>query len=383
MGMSSIRFSNGNGYSVGRIESIFFELLLVAIGCRTELSCVLTAEEWERLYAIVQKQAMVGIAFAGVVRLPREQLPPRNRLIQWKVYADKLALRNKRANELCRILYKGVVQGGFHAMILKGQGNLSYYPSHLRLSRMPGDIDIFVYNDTKHSVRDVIEYCTARRKGQFVYYHNLDWPVFKDIPVEVHYRPTWLFSPFRDRKLQRWFRSHRSIVEYDGYGVPTGEFNAVFQLIHLYKHVFEEGIGLRQLLDYYYVLENLDIGKSGKDSLRHTLETLGLGKFAGAVMYVMQQVFAMSEDKFLCHSCESEGKMLLADILHGGNFGKYDKDRVWNLQPDSDIMTRMRYAWQKLRHNFRYLRSYPEEVLWEPPFRLYHWMWRTCRLWRF
>lgn len=113
---------------MGRIESIFFELLQVAIGCRTELSCVLTAEEWERLYAIVQKQAMVGIAFAGVVRLPHEQLPPRNRLIPWKVHADKLALRNKRANELCRILYKGVVQAGFHAMILKGQGNLSYYP---------------------------------------------------------------------------------------------------------------------------------------------------------------------------------------------------------------------------------------------------------------
>lgn len=113
MGMSSICFSNGNGYSVRRIESIFFELLQVAIGCRTELSCVLTAEEWERLYAIVQKQAMVGIAFAGVVRLPHEQLPPRNRLIPWKVHADKLALRNKRANELCRILYKGVVQSRF------------------------------------------------------------------------------------------------------------------------------------------------------------------------------------------------------------------------------------------------------------------------------
>lgn len=373
----------GKHFQINKIERAFFELLQIAIGKRKELSCTLTAEEWEDLYAIARKQAMAGVAFAGVERLPAPQLPPGCRLIQWKVYADRLAQRNKRADELCRILYRGIVHDGFHAMILKGQGNLFNYPSHLRFLRVPGDIDVFLYNETGHSVRDVIEYCTSRRKGRFIYYHNLDWPVFKDMPVEVHYRPTWLFSPLRDRRLQRWFRTHLSVVEHDGYGIPTAEFNVVFQLLHLYKHIFEEGIGLRQLLDYYFVLDNLAMDEAGKENLRHTLRKLGLWKFGGAVTYVMQQVFDMSEGKMLCPPYEKDGKMLLADILNGGNFGKYDAGRIWELQPDSDIVTRMRYAWQKLRHNFRYFRSYPEEVLWEPPFRLHHWMWRTFRLWRF
>lgn len=366
-----------------KVERIFIELLQVAVGRRIELSVIPTAEEWEVLYSMAKKQTMVGIAFVGVETLPKEQLPKKERLIQWKVQADRLVLMNKKANGFCRILYGWFIKEGFHAMILKGQGNLAYYPSRLRLMRTPGDIDILVYNDTDHPVRDVIKYCTERRKGRFVYYHNLDWPVFKDVPVEVHYRPTWLFSPFKDAKLQRWFCSHRSTIDYDGFGIPTAEYNAVFQLLHLYKHIFEEGIGLRQLLDYHYVLESIPAKSPERACLYETLQSLGMCKFAGAVMYVLQYVFAIPDRYLLCEPREKEGRMLLADIMSGGNFGKYAHDRAWELHTDSDIVTRIMYAWQKLRHNFRYFRSYPEEVLWEPPFRLYHWLWRTFWLWRF
>ncbi|MCM1078841.1 MAG: nucleotidyltransferase family protein [Bacteroidales bacterium] len=368
---------------MNKIDTLFLELLQVAVRRRTELSSVPTPEEWEQLYAMARKQTMSGIAFAGVESLPAEQLPLRYRLIQWKVVADRLVARNGKVSACCRILYERFRKAGFHAMVLKGQGNLCNYPSHLRQLRMPGDIDVFVYNDTGHSVRDVIKYCTSFRKGRFIYYHNLDWPVFKDIPVEVHYRPTWLFSPLSDVKLQKWFRSHRSVVEYDGYGIPAAEFNVVFQLLHMYKHIFEEGIGLRQLFDYCCLLEKLDAGICENDALLRTLQELGLLKFAGAVMYVLREVFMMPEHNMLCIPCEREGRMLLADILHGGNFGRYDSGRKWHLQPDSDVWTRVMYAWQKSCHNFRYFRSYPEEVLWEPPFRLYHWFWRTFRLWRF
>ena len=36
--------------------------------------------------------------------------------------------------------------------------------------------------------------------------------------------------------------------------IPTVEFNIIFQLTHIYSHLMNEGIGLRQLVDYYYVL---------------------------------------------------------------------------------------------------------------------------------
>ena len=36
--------------------------------------------------------------------------------------------------------------------------------------------------------------------------------------------------------------------------IPTVEFNIIFQLTHIYSHLMNEEIGLRQLVDYYYVL---------------------------------------------------------------------------------------------------------------------------------
>ena len=39
-----------------------------------------------------------------------------------------------------------------------------------------------------------------------------------------------------------------------GLAFPSIRFNTVYSLLHIFRHVFHEGIGLRQLLDYYYIL---------------------------------------------------------------------------------------------------------------------------------
>ena len=36
--------------------------------------------------------------------------------------------------------------------------------------------------------------------------------------------------------------------------MPTTAFNVIYQLTHLYHHFFDEGIGMRQIIDYYYVV---------------------------------------------------------------------------------------------------------------------------------
>ena len=108
--------------------------------------------------------------------------------------------------------------------------------------------------------------------------------------------------------------------------------NVVYQLLHINKHLVEEGIGLRQLLDYYFVLralhidqgsfsdrtesmvqwaEGMDIAVKSNEEILHTLSRFGMKKFAGAVMYVLQTVFAMPDEYLLCPPNEKEGVFLL------------------------------------------------------------------------
>ena len=64
--------------------------------------------------------------------------------------------------------------------------------------------------------------------------------------------------------------------------IPTVEFNFIFQLTHIYAHLMNEGIGLRQLLDYYFVLLHADI--KNVVELQRNLKHIGLWKFAGAII---------------------------------------------------------------------------------------------------
>jgi len=417
-----------------------------------------------------KKQSVAGIAFAGVERLPQEQMPPGRRIRQWVVKAEKTREHNAKVSEDCRVISRFFEENGFDCVILKGQGNFAYYPEWLQGLRSAGDIDVWCWpkananetqseiatkrssdyeNDNKdnkdnqdnliplnsktleHPVRRVIEFCLSKKRGEYVYYHNLDFPVLKKTPVEVHYRPTWLYNPFRNRVLQKWFRQftahnsqftvHNSSSEalrraelgaqftvYDGYRIPSVEFNVVFQLLHLYKHIFEEGIGLRQLQDYYFVINetqaeiatkrpsDYENGSNNKDNNNNqdniipltpsTIELigrLGLRDFAGAVMYVMREVFAMPEEWMLYKPDERKGKKLLEEIMIGGNFGKFDERYNWAETTNGSMDYRgASYAFARLRHNFQFLSNYPSEVLWEPVFRVYHWFWRKCRLWR-
>lgn len=79
-----------------------------------------------------------------------------------------------------------------------------------------------------------------------------------------------------NKKLQRWFAKEQeaqfdnkiSLSDGEDISVPTTEFNLVYQLLHIYRHLFGEGIGLRQLMDYYMVLRTVENGKEGSERYR-------------------------------------------------------------------------------------------------------------------
>lgn len=390
------------------MNGLFFELFQIAIGNRKALTSRLTDEEWASMYSECEKHALLGIAFCGVERLPKEQFPPFDVLAEWVHDAQVTKERNKKLNAECEALAKQLENDGLWSCILKGQSNLVNYPEYLRDSRTAGDIDVWCAPISKQGKgeRKVIEYALSRARAANlpvpeVRYHHVELENVYPVDVEIHHRPSFMCSPLRNIRLRNWcrkFEGANEIASIDGheFPVPSVSFNAVYQLVHIYRHLFDEGIGLRQILDYYFVLKTFSVplhrGKCGEDRLEvraqsgevrderieimHVIDRFGMKKFAGAIMYVLQKVFAMPDEYLICKPDEKVGDFVLSEILVGGNFGRADnrfakaKDGVFA------------HAFGKTLHNLMFLRYFPEEVLWEPVFRLYHWIWRKWELWK-
>ena len=371
-------------------QKIFFDFLRFCIGSAKEIPGSLKEVDWKEIYAIAQKQALLGVLFYGIQRLPKELAPEQKLLMQWMVMAEQIRKQNIRLFQDSVKVCQNFEKEGFANCILKGQGNALLYPDPYM--RTPGDIDIYLAGGRKR----VMQYINKVCPNQVMRYHHVDFPVMKTA-IEVHFTPSYMFFPIHNSRMQKWFKevmgeqcNHRVSLP-DGYGeihVPQVSFNVIYILSHLHRHIFTEGIGLRQLLDYYFVLlkwhtdlTNLtDSNKSlpqmtlintDLDALRHKLKYLGLWKFAQAVMFVMKEVFGLSEDRMIAPMDEREGRFLLAEIMRGGNFGQYD-DRMGSKVGESKIH---RYFRMNLR-NLRFVKHYPTEALSEPLFRTWFALWK-------
>lgn len=371
-------------------QKIFFDFLRFCIGSAKEIPGSLKEVDWKELHAIAKKQALFGVLFHGIQRLPKELAPEQKLLMQWMVMAEMIRKQNIRLFQNSVKVCQNFENEGFANCILKGQGNALLYPDPYM--RTPGDIDIYLAGGRKR----VMQYINKVCPNQVMRYHHVDFPVMKTA-IEVHFTPSYMFYPVHNRRMQKWFKevmgeqcNHRVSLP-DGYGeihVPQVSFNVIYILSHLHRHIFTEGIGLRQLLDYYFVLvkwhtdlTNLtDSNKSfpqmtqintDLDTLRHELKYLGLWKFAQAVMFVMKEVFGLSEDWMIAPMDEREGRFLLDEIMRGGNFGQYD-DRMGSKVGESKIH---RYFRMNLR-NLRFVKHYPAEALSEPLFRTWFALWK-------
>lgn len=371
-------------------QKIFFDFLRFCIGSAKEIPSSLKEVDWKELYAIAKKQALLGVLFHGIQRLPKELAPEQKLLMQWMVMAEQIRKQNIRLFLDSVKVCKNFENKGFANCILKGQGNALLYPDPYM--RTPGDIDIYLSGGRRKIMKYVDQVCP----NQVMRYHHVDFPVMKTA-IEVHFTPSYMFFPIHNSRMQKWFKEvmdlqcSNVVTLPDGYGeitVPTTSFNVIYILSHLYRHIFTEGIGLRQLLDYYFVLvkwhtdlTNLtDSNKSlpqmtqintDLDTLRHELKYLGLWKFAQAVMYVLHEVFGLSEDRMIALMDEKEGRFLLDEIVRGGNFGQYD-DRMGSKVGESKMH---RYFRMNLR-NLRFVKHYPTEALSEPLFRTWFAVWK-------
>lgn len=365
----------------------FFELLQFSLGRREAFSEVPEGDDWERLYTLCRHHALVGIGFSGVEAAVGKKAcppPPLRLMVAWHLLVEKME-RGNRLQQRDAAKISGIfAKEGFATCILKGQALVRLYGGVER--RDVGDIDIWVWPAGGESLslnerrRRVASYCNAQLGvPQEVVYHHLAFPV-GGRDIEVHFTPSWMCAPCANRRLQRFFENEmRHCSQYlpedcggEGFGVPSLAMDRVFVLVHIYRHLFAEGIGLRQLLDYDRVLEATVSDAERSDTMR-LLRRLGMQHFTAAMMWVLHEVFALDAAKMLCPPDALRGRRLLDEVMAAGNFGKYDCRGTVS----HDYGSASRFL-QIMRRNLRFLCDYPAEVLSMPFWKLWH---QLCTRW--
>lgn len=387
-------------------QRIFFEFLRFCIGTVQEVPSSLKGADWRVLYAMARKQCLVGVLFDGIKRLPADVGMDKGLLFQWMAQNQTLRKANARLDKAAVEVAEWFGRKGFRTCVLKGQGNALLYPSGME--RTPGDIDLWVDGGD----RKVVSFVRSLSPDEKVCYHHIGFPEYNGVEVEVHFRPSFLFCFRHNRRLQGYYErvmdgqfAHK--VKLGGQGevaVPKAEFNLIFQLTHIFTHLMNEGIGLRQLLDYFFLLKNTDFSGntdggaflSNTDSTDNTdriggnvdgdgfllntdltdrgllqdeLRRLGLWEFAGAVMYIMKEVFGLEDNRLIVPPDVKRGRLVLKEVLEAGNFGQYDK-RNWFGH------SALGHNLQRLYRDLRLVRFFPAEALSEPFFRIWHFFWR-------
>ena len=458
--------------------SAIFLFLNYCLGKKVDMSMVVAQIDWRQLYTFASRQALLGFCFDGIERLTKEfseelkQNPMgRDLLMTWMAAAQQIRRQNMKVNAVAGKLYSMLREDGLRCCILKGQGNALMYPN--AYSRNPGDIDVWV----NASREQITEYAKKHFKlGDDIRYQHIETSV-DGVPVELHFFPCTMNNPIYNARLQKWFKRNAdlqcsNVVSLpDGIGkiaIPTTAFNVIYQLTHLYHHFFDEGIGMRQIIDYFLVVNDFSKNvflnnKSSKitpslftlkegstshpdplslrgeggnrptrcseplrskdggpskvspncagwdrrgvsgdtgsvssssasgssitsvssasttdssastalDVVQRELKYLGLWKFAGAVMYVLHEVLGLAEDKMIVPVDEKRGKLLLAEILDGGNFGRH-----FTKYAGFTHQSMGKKYFLKIWRNMHFVRYYPAEALCEPLFRTWHFFWR-------
>ena len=455
-----------------------FAFLRYSLGKKENMSRVITGMDWQELYSFASKQALLGLCLEGIERLGKEypeelkQNPiGRELVMNWMGKAQQIRRQNMKVNAVAGKLFSMLREDGMRCCVLKGQGNALMYPNPY--SRTPGDIDVWI----DASRERIMEYASKKFElGDDIRLQHLETSL-DGVPVELHFFPCSMNNPIYHARLLKWFKRNADlqcshIVSLpDGTGdiaIPTSSFNVVYQLTHLYHHFFDEGIGMRQIIDYFLVVNDFSKnvflnnksskitpslftlkegstshpdpltlrgeggnrptrcseplrskvggpskvspdcagwdrrGVSGDTSsvscssapgssitsvssasttdpsastalvvVQRELKYLGLWKFAGAVMYVLKEVLGLSEDKMIVPVDEKRGRLLLAEILDGGNFGRH-----FTKYAGFTHQSMGKKYFLKIWRNMHFVRYFPAEALCEPLFRTWHFFWR-------
>ena len=324
-------------------------------------------------------------------------MPPAELFAKWQKVALIENERRKRGAEICRKACETHERNGFYSCVLMPRLRPSKSPCIGGLGGDPKDIDILCWSkEKKDGKRTIVEYvnfqyvASTKHIKPKVMRHHVNF-ASGNIPLEVHFKSDYLNCPWYNKRYEAWVREMvESASKSDSCELPV-EFYVVYQLLHLYKKLFCEGIRFGHLVEYYYTLKTLSSLSLHRESARPPLSpsvggedttmieragvqpsppmqgdieglinSFGLKKFTGAVMYVMQTVFGMPDEYLICKADARHGSFVLNMVTLAGEYTRHI-ERTRTLSH----LGRLGHYLYWLKRNRPFITQYPAELFFE------------------
>lgn len=233
-------------------------LKLVRKALNPDLTIEIPAEtNWEEALDLAISQGVLGVCFEAVEKLPANQRPALEMLMQWYGHTEKQSLQYEHTWDVARKLDRLWSAAGIHATVLKGRAIAQYYPvpSH----RYSCDLDVFIGHDWERACKLLEE------KGV-----QLEFEVYKEaeftldgVYVECHR----CITPFRGNKhLQVFERYLRSLLDseprvcFEGTSLlcPPLMFTVMLYVEHALGDFQQGKLSLKHIVDWA-VLRKQDV----------------------------------------------------------------------------------------------------------------------------
>lgn len=364
------------------MTTLFEQLICIGLGQKCGLSKIPSAEEWEQLHELCYEQGLLGIGYEGAAKVSASaemaQQMPRAFMLRWYMEAEEIKALNAKFYHRCVKLEKRFEEDGCQISVLKGQALAAIYrtpDSDLRMLRQCGDIDLWMAGGREHCLQYLREHFAP---FHFDYKHA-DPHIFKDVKVEVHWIPEICTNLLTHRRLMRlWAEEEQQLNEQlvalpNGYGevhTLALPLNCFYVLLHCYRHFMLGGIGMKQVIDIYFVLKQLE--PKHREVVVSLVSRFGMMRFASALMWILSEVFHIEPELLLCPPEKPEGSFVLKELYRYGHLEAQKEQRK-----QSKVRWR---GWNYIQASFRHLSHiclhYPKESLWVPIWMAYHLGWK-------
>lgn len=327
--------------------------------------------DWIDLLDFAARQGVIGVYWRGIELIFKSPTPLNkptdDEVMEWWGEVIDIKKRNEDLFKKTAFVSNTFRKEGFDNCILKGQGNAIMYPDPYL--RTPGDIDIWLKGD-KEEITSYINKMFPNEKGGNM---HIVFPIFKDTLVEVHFTPSTLSNPFANKYMQKYFQKNQeiqinnvtSLPNSISFTTPTSDFNIVFQLAHIMRHYLYEGISLKQLIDYFYVLkvyyQSSHNNCNQNNDFQHILKKMGLLIFAKTIMYIMHEGLGLQSDYLYTKEDLKGGELILESILNEKEAQGFALHNMHDLTQYKSITERQKL---KLYRTIKLFPYFPGETIW-------------------